>query len=72
MKLYTVERDVEVSDRGTGREPRFSFNYAKDALYTLDFKKGEIYKGADRTEIGKWLINKNVLKEVVDGDFSST
>jgi len=64
VKKYEVLKDILVYDRGTGRDPRFTFKEPDKYLYLLEFKKGENYIGADRTEIGLFLIQHGYLKEL--------
>ncbi len=74
MKKHIVKQSIRVFDLGTSNSPRFTLdgNKEKEAYQTLNLDKGSDYIGADRTELGKWLIANNLLEEVTDGDISST
>ena len=72
MKKYKLTQDLLVYDGGVGKQPRFTHNKPRVFDYQFDFSKGDLYEGADRAELGKWLIANNFLEEVIDGTASST
>jgi len=68
MKKYKIVEDLKVYDKGVAKgdrrftlEPDTSLNL--DVVYII-FKQGEIYEGADRTELGNWLIENNLVEEI--------
>ena len=76
MKNYIVKQSVQVIDYGTSATPRFQIAEERiDPLtstdYILTFDNGRAYKGMDRTQVGQFLINNNIVEEVVNGDDSS-
>ncbi len=72
MKKYRLTQDLLVYDGGVGKQPRFTYSKPRVFDYQFDFSKGDLYEGADRTELGNWLLANNFLEEVKDGNSSST
>ena len=71
LREYTVLEKVYVRDKGLAfslQENRFeALNEEQSKRMGGDilvFNKGDIVKGATRTEIGKWLLRRDKLEEV--------
>jgi uncharacterized hydantoinase/oxoprolinase family protein len=67
LKKYKVIKDTIVIDMGTHESDRFKIvdKVPKTKEFqVLHFKKDGEYLGALRTEVGKFLLSKNLLVEI--------
>ena len=67
LKQYLLKRSVIVEDRHNQETPRFKIVTSKAKkvphYHYLKFKKGDIYFGASRTELGMFLLENMLLTE---------
>ena len=65
MKKYRVLQNMNVYDMGTSSIPRFTLDpqKAEFSVATLEFRTTQVQIGLDRSEIGKWLIEQQLVKE---------
>ena len=70
MKKYRFKKDITIYEdrsRVLKSSPTWTTFKPDKYEYKWDFKKGDPYEGADRTEFGSWLLEMNLIEEVEDG-----
>jgi len=68
MNKYKVLKNVWVLDKGQWLDNRFESHFKKvkanSDQFVFYFYKDEIYHGADRTELGQFMLVNKLIKEI--------